>query len=160
LQRIARGLNVRAEGYWEGTRDHDVSQNYTGAQQLPEKVKREACELKAVSAEGKKLSGAAKNSFMQRARVLPAAQADSNPLHDQGVLTPSGHLWRSSSPLAVPPRPCSKKVQGTLEPARDFGLERRGIAAVYAPRVDNRGGALIVARGGWGGQRPIHDQWS
>jgi hypothetical protein len=38
LQRIARGLNVRAEGYWEGTRDHDVSQNYTGAQQLPEKV--------------------------------------------------------------------------------------------------------------------------
>jgi hypothetical protein len=38
--------------------------------------------------------------------------------------------------------------QGTLEPARDFGLERRGIAAVYAPRVDNRGGALIVARGG------------
>ena len=38
--------------------------------------------------------------------------------------------------------------QSTLEPARDFGLERRGIAAVYAPRVDNRGGALIVARGG------------
>jgi hypothetical protein len=37
--------------------------------------------------------------------------------------------------------------QGTVEPARDFGLERRGIAAVYAPRVDNRGGALIVARG-------------
>src|SRR6476469_8962852 len=36
---------------------------------------------------------------------------------------------------------------GTLELARDFGLERREIAAVYAPRVDNRGGALIVARG-------------
>jgi hypothetical protein len=74
LQRIARGLNVRAEGYWEGTRDHDVSQNYTG----------EACELKAVGAEGKKLSGAAKNSFMQRARVLPAAQADSNPFTTRG----------------------------------------------------------------------------
>jgi hypothetical protein len=38
--------------------------------------------------------------------------------------------------------------QGTLEPASDFGLERRGIAAVYAPRVDNRGGALLVGRGG------------
>jgi hypothetical protein len=30
------------------------------------KCKREACEPKAVSAEGKKLSGAAKNSFMQK----------------------------------------------------------------------------------------------
>jgi hypothetical protein len=41
-------------------------------------------ELKAVSPEGKKLSGAAKNSFMQRARVLPAAQADSNPFTTRG----------------------------------------------------------------------------
>jgi hypothetical protein len=37
--------------------------------------------------------------------------------------------------------------RGTLELARDFGLERREIAAVYARRVDNRGGTLIVARG-------------
>src|SRR6266404_5807300 len=37
--------------------------------------------------------------------------------------------------------------QGTLEPARDFGLGRREIAAVYPRRVDNRGGTLIVARG-------------
>ena len=37
--------------------------------------------------------------------------------------------------------------QGTLEPARHFRLGRREMAAVYAPRVDNRGGALIVARG-------------
>ena len=65
------------------------------------KCKREACEPKAVSAEGKKLSGAAKNSFMQRARVLPAAQADSNPFTTRGP-DPLGSPMAILFPQAVP----------------------------------------------------------
>ena len=55
-----------------------------------------------------------------------------------------------SNYVTSPPSENSRHLtdfQGTLEPARDFGLESREIAAVYARRVDNRGGTLIVARG-------------
>ena len=82
------------------------------------KCKREACEPKAVSAEGKKLSGAAKNSFMQRARVLPAAQADSNPFTTRGP-DPLGSPMAILFPPGDPPVHAAKKPRssGPYRPA-------------------------------------------